>query len=193
MPTMHLLRIRAITASTLIGGVCLVACSPALNWREIHPVDADGLVAWFPCQPDAVARSMNWPGVSRATVNVLSCRSGDTLWALRYAHVPDVRQVSTTLRLWSQDVSTRPGYQATAIPALNVPGMTPQSEAQAWALTWGGGHPERSDWPTGVFAWHFSHGLTVFQASVWQATPPGNGSKGEDVTQTFKNGLHFPS
>ena len=193
MPTMWVSRIRAITASTLIGGVGLGACAPEMNWREVHPVDADGLVAWFPCKPEAVERSFSWPGVPQARVHVLSCRSGDALWALRYARVPDVPQIGGTLRLWGQEASHLPGYKAESIMNLAVPGMTPQPQASAWALTWAQPAPDRPDRPMHAVTWHFSHGLTVFQASVWRATPFESGAKGEDVAQTFKNGLHFPN
>lgn len=189
---MRVSRIRAITASTLIGGVCLSGCSPELNWREVHPADADGLVALFPCKPEAAQRAMSWPEVNQATVHVLSCRSGDALWALRYARLPDVRQVRSTLILWGQESGQLPGYQAQPAQTLQVPGMTPQPEASAWKLASTPG-PGPAGRPAHAMTWHFSHGLTVFQASVWRAAPFEVDPKGEDVMESFKNGLHFPS
>lgn len=193
MPTMWGMRVRAITASTLIGGMGLVACAPEMNWREIHPANAEGLVAWFPCKPDEAELPMSWPGVPQATVHVLSCRAGGALWALRYARVPDAPQVLSTMVLWGQEASRLPGYRASPAAGVAVPGMTPQPDAPALVLTWAQSELDRPDRPTHAMTWHFSHGLTVFQASVWRSTPFDSPAKGEDVMESFKNGLHFPN
>lgn len=193
MPTKFGQRVRAITACTLIGGWLVSACSPTFNWREVRPADADGLVAWFPCKPDSAQRVMAWPGVAKATVTVLSCKADGAIWALRYARLPDAQPVSATLAWWNEDLMHRDGYQADALQPLPVPGMTPQAEAKSWRLTPGRGQAggEESK-PMHGLAWHFSHGLMVFQASVWRPSLYENSANGEDVVSTFQKGFHFP-
>lgn len=178
-------RVRAITACTLIGGWLLHACTPTFNWREVRPANADGLVAWFPCKPDTAERVMAWPGVPRATVTVLSCKTDGVLWALRYTRVPDAQQLAPTLAWWNDDLMRRAGYQVTPLPALSVPGMTPQPQAKSWQL-------RAQSAPMHGMAWHFSHGLLVFQASVWRSAPFETSPNGEDVVPTFQKGFHFP-
>ncbi len=178
-------RVRAITACTLIGGWLLHACTPTFNWREVRPANADGLVAWFPCKPDTAERVMAWPGVPRATLTVLSCKTDGVLWALRYTRVPDAQQLAPTLAWWNDDLMRRAGYQVTSLPALSVPGMTPQPQAKSWQL-------RALSAPMHGIAWHFSHGLLVFQASVWRSAPFETSPNGEDVVPTFQKGFHFP-
>ncbi|HET8695243.1 MAG TPA: hypothetical protein VFM33_11285 [Aquabacterium sp.] len=188
MPTMDLRNIRAITASTLIGGVLLVACSPEHNWREIHPAETEGLTAWFPCKPEQQERVLSWPGVSQARVRVMSCRAGEAVWSLRYVTVPDAPQVIQTLQWWARDLQGRTGYTAKTLPTLQVPGATQEGQT-AWQLDAIG---EAGPFQHGQ-AWHFSHGLTVFQASVWQAKPFQIDSKEDDPVVTFKTGFQFSS
>lgn len=191
MPTMNALRNRAITACVLAAGV-VMGCAPALNWREVRPDEADGLVAWFPCKPDRAERVMAWPGVPKAVVHLLSCRTGGALWALRYTTVPDVPQVNTTLTEWARAFKAVPGTVVHEVGPVQVRGMTPNAEAQAWEITLPDAGRSAAFAEKHIKAWHFSHGLTVFQASVWQPTPFESRQEGEDVAQSFQNGLHFP-
>jgi len=43
-----------------------------------------------------------------------------------------------------------------------------------------------------VNAWHFAHGLTVFQAVVWQPAERPALESGDDVADTFLQGFQFP-
>lgn len=184
-------RVRAITACTLIGGCMLNACSPTFNWREVRPPDADGLVAWFPCKPDTAQRVMAWPGVTKATVTVLSCKADGVLWALRYTRLPDAAQLGPTLAWWNEDVNRRAGYKVSSMSSLSVAGMTPQPEAKSWHLVANAPPGDGGQTSMHGMAWHFSHGLVVFQASVWRSVPFENISNGEDVVLTFQKGFHF--
>lgn len=172
-----------------LGSLALAACSPALNWREVRPVDSGGLVAWFPCKPQAVERRMSWPGVPAASVHVLSCRADGLIWSLTYARMPDADTMLRTQAGWSEAWRSRPGYVSQAIAPLAGGGLTVPAGGLAWALS--ANAPDVA--PRSGRAWHFSHGLTVFQASVWGDQPRESLTKGEDVTTTFTNGLHFPS
>lgn len=167
----------------------LAACSPALNWREVRPAEADGLVAWFPCKPQMAERPMNWPGVEAVTVRVLSCRADGLIWSLAYARMPDAPLVTRTLTGWATAWRDRSGYDSVAIAPLQGRGMVVPADGLAWALS----ARDPQTLPRLGRAWHFSHGLTVFQASVWGDRLQESLTKGEDVAATFTNGLHFPS
>lgn len=201
------------------GGVwlCLVACAPALNWREVRPTDAEGLQATFPCKPVAAQRRLVLPGLPDAvTLNLLSCEADGSMWALTHLTLSDATQVPTALRALA--ASTRgnvelasreaqragrasangqavagPPMRASELPAVAVPRMTPQPESRAWRFEGrrpgdGGGESV----PLSVTTWHFSHGLSVFQASVWQAGEAASAHSGREGVTTFLQGFHFP-
>lgn len=208
--------------------VCLVACAPALNWREVRPADAQGLQATFPCKPMAAQRRLVLPGLPDAvTLNLLSCEADGSMWALTHLTLSDATQVPTALRalaastrgnveLASREAQhmaqqaaqraapgsaqgqavTEPPLRASELPPVAVPRMTPQPESRGWLFEGrrpgdgGGGGGDSA--PLRVTAWHFSHGLTVFQASVWQAGEAASAHSGREGVTTFLQGFHFP-
>ena len=192
----------------------LAACAPALNWREVRPEQTDGLQATFPCKPDAVERRLALPGLPEPVVlHVLSCQADGGMWVLSHLTVTDAAQVPVALRALAAatrgnvEAATRAAtrqagadvaaatvaLRASELPPATVPGMTPQPDSRAWrfdALRPGeGGGPGV---PMAVTAWHFSHGLTVFQASVWQQGEGTTAHSGREAVATFLQGFHFP-
>ena len=96
MPFVSLLRRARLTL--LLGVGALSACSPALDWREVHPAEAPGLQALFPCKPDHVSRTVTLPSAPQPLVmHLWSCQTGDVTWALSQVQVQDVAQVGPTL------------------------------------------------------------------------------------------------
>lgn len=186
-------RIRATTGLTVIGG-CLglltVACAPALNWREVSLADAEGLRAMFPCKPDQVSQRMSWPGGAPVNVSLWSCRAGGYLWGVSAVKVRDVTEVSVVLNGWSDALRGRSGYRVVSTLAPFVKGSTPLPQAMAFELQPKQGVEGSAKALPPGWAWHFSHGLTLFQVSVWslEGELP---TKSEDVVSTFKNGFYF--
>lgn len=190
-----------------IVGLCWLtsACSPALNWREVNPAQADGLQALFPCKPDAHERHIPWPGLpDGVTMRMLSCQTDGATWALSYVSLPDVTLVAPALN--ELTVMMRRNLGAAAQMAgsassvaeqdlgpIAVPRMTPLAQAHGWRFQAqrpdGWGRPMDMD----IRSWHFSHGLTVFQASVWRPDEQTRGQSSEDVADAFFRGLHFPN
>lgn len=202
----------------------LTACAPALNWREVRPTQADGLVALFPCKPDAVQRDIVLPGLPDAvTMHLLSCEADGQRWVLSHLRVADVAQVPQALRALasatrgnleaatrsagkgrtpptSQDgpAQTAPHevdrqVEASELPPVVVPRMTPQPDARTWRFeAQRPGDGAGPSVPLSVTASHFSHGLTVFQASVWQAGEAASAHSGREAVTTFLQGFHFP-
>lgn len=189
----------------------LAACAPALNWRDVRPEQAEGLRATFPCKPDVAERQLRLPGLAEpVTVRLLSCQTDGRTWALSHLTVADADQVAVALRalaaatrgnLEAASAGGRAAVQATELPPVTVPGMTPQPDSRAWRFDTRPAGPKAgspgeagasSAPPTTVTAWHFSHGLTVFQASVWQREAGTTAHSGPQAIVTFAQGFHFP-
>lgn len=197
----------------LAGGVCALlvsGCAPALNWRDVHPESAEGLVAHFPCKPDSHVRELAWPGIaSPVTMRMLSCQTDEGTWAISYVTLPDAALVPPALQELtammrrnlgaasqmvgpSADQGGGRGVQETDLGPIQVPHMTPMPQARGWRFKAqrpdGLGRPLNMD----IQTWHFSHGLTVFQASVWRPAVAVKGQTSEDVAEAFFRGLQFP-
>jgi len=200
--------------------VGLSACAPALNWREVRPAQADGLLATFPCKPQAAQRQVMLPGLSGlVTVHLLSCEADGSRWALSHLSMSDASLVPVALRALAaatrgnlevasreaarqaQAASTEAVGQPLAQPAVRaselapaaVPRMTPQPDSRTWRFeARRPGEGSAPSVPLTVTASHFSHGLTVFQASVWQQGEAASAHSGREGVTTFLQGFHFP-
>lgn len=184
------------------------ACSPALNWREVRPEAADGLVAQFPCKPDRHARELAWPGMTTpVTMRMLSCQTEEGTWAISYVTLPDAGMVPSALLAWrammrrnlgaasqmaDQGASQGRGVLESDLGPIQVPHMTPMPQARGWRFQAqrpdGLGRPLDMD----IRTWHFSHGMTVFQASVWRPAVVVKAQTSEDVAEPFFRSLQFP-
>ena len=189
----------ALTLSLLTS-----ACSPALNWREVRPAQADGLMALFPCKPDVHERVVPWPGLpAGATMHLLSCQTEAGTWALSYLTLPDVTLLAPALQELTMAMRRNLGSAAQLagggspisvrdLGPIAVPGMTPTPQAHGWHFQAqrpdGLGRPMDMD----IRTWHFSHGKTVFQASVWRPVVVVKSQSSEDVAEAFFRGLQFP-
>ncbi len=183
----------------VLASLGLSACSPALDWRTVRPRPGASLEVLFPCKPDRLERSLQLPGLPGppVVVHLLSCKAHDTTWALSYLEAGEVTRVSTALAAMTQ--ALRDNLNAAAPQAVvaddlgpvQVPGMTPQALAKHWRfrgqLPVEGGRMA----PLEVQSWHFAHGLTVYQASVWRHLPPASVKEHADAVETFAAGLNF--
>lgn len=162
----------------------LVACAPALNWREVRP-ESTGLVAMFPCKPSRQTREVPLAGV-RVSMQLLACEAGGATWSLSHAELADPGRVGTALVALNDALAANLGSPAASPPApLVVPGMTPQPRAQRVHL---GG--QRADGvAVRVDAAVFARGTHVFQAVVMQ--PAGERALDSEAPQNFFGGLRF--
>ena len=188
----------------MLASCLLSACAPSLNWRDVTPQDADGLKALFPCKPESFQRAVKWPGVSAdVTMHVLTCQADERTWSLSYMTLPDVVLIGPALQQWVEVMRSNLAAAAKMVAstepvvshdqgAVAVPHMTPMPQAHAWRFQSqradGLGRPMAMD----VQAWHFSHGMRVFQASVAGPADQAKGQSSEDVAQAFFQGFHFP-
>lgn len=171
---------RRLTALLLALLAALPACSPTFDWREIHPQDA-GVAALFPCKPERKTREIEL-ATARYRMEMLSCRAGDTTFALGFLDVPDAGAVGSVLEhLRNAAVANIDGTEPQLAP-IAIDGMTPQP--QAAQLSFAGHLPDGS--AVHEDAAFFARGLRVYQAGVIGRAPP------PDAVQAFLGGFKLP-
>lgn len=166
---------RAWLCAILIG-VLPVACSPALDWREVRP-DGSAAVALFPCHPKRQSRQAALAGAP-TRMTLWSCEAEGLTFALAQAELGDPARVTPALAEMATALAAN--LQATEVlrePAA-VPGMTPNAEARR--LRFSGRLPDGT--AAHEQAVLFAHGTRVFQAAVLGARP-------DAAAQVFFDGL----
>jgi hypothetical protein len=149
--------LRAWAAATVLW-TC--ACTPALDWREVHP-EGSGALALFPCRPVGLTRSLQLGGGS-VPFSIHACRAGHAVYALGFADVGDPGRVTPALReLREAAVANLGARSADALP-LAVQGSTPNAQAGAWRFD--GFRPDGAQVRESIAL--FAHGTRVYQASV---------------------------
>jgi hypothetical protein len=138
----------------------LSACSPALNWREIHPPDS-GVIALFPCKPDHHTRRVTLAGTALA-MQLSSCTAADSVYALSHIDVGQAVRVTPVLQGLRQVAAENIGGPTAVSDLQPVPGMTPHPLAQR--LGWRGTRPDGS--VIAAQAMFFTQGTHVYQATV---------------------------
>lgn len=189
-------------------GLALGACAPVLNWRELRLPDSGGLVASFPCKPEHHRRSLRLPPIEGVlTVHLWSCEADGAQWVLSRTDGLAVEQVPLALRTLAVALRDNtqvaahhqagngavaaaglPSVSAIDLGGIAVRGMTPQADARAWRVRVTGGQPSLH-WQAD--AWHFAHGLQVFQATVWRRQAPSNPRDAQSASDAFLRGFHF--
>jgi hypothetical protein len=151
-------RFVAVLSIVLAAGLC--ACSPALNWREIHPPDSV-VSALFPCKPDHHIRRVTLAGAELA-MQLSSCTAADNVYALSHIDVGQAERVTPVLQALREVAAQNIGGPTAVKDAQPVPGMTPHPLAQR--LGW---RSAREDGSTiEAQAAFFTQGTQVYQATV---------------------------
>jgi hypothetical protein len=129
----------------------LVACQPALNWRDARPAGS-GAVALFPCKPDVEERPAR---VDTGAMGLATCEVSALRLALSWADLADPAQARAALTAMPQALATKVGQRLPPAKPLQVPGMTPMTEAAQYRLAG----------PAGVTRVAvFAYGARVYQA-----------------------------
>ena len=157
----------------------LLACSPALNWREIQPPES-GAVVMFPCKPDRFVRSVTL-AEQKVQMHLASCSADGVTYALSHAELSDPTRIAAALQALRALAASNIGGQAAVMSPLNVPGMTPHPLAERLAIRSTGGRVLYAQ--VGVF----TRGLRVYQATVIGEKLDVEGA------DTFFTGLRLPS
>ncbi len=122
---------RCMAALALVA--ITVACSPALNWRE---VPLQGLVALLPCKPDHAERKQQL-GPSDVTLRMSGCEASGALYAISHVQLGDLAQLEPTKEAWRQ--GTLAAMQATPTPTPQTPQPSIAPTGQTKAVM----HPEK--------------------------------------------------
>lgn len=150
----------AIPLLFVLGALALVACAPALNWRDVRP-EGSGAQLLFPCKPDVQERRVALAGPPvRLTLN--ACNAGDLTWALAHADVTDPARVGPALAALQAGAAINLGAPPATWTPQAVPGATPQPGSGHARLA--GQRPDGQ--PAQMQVLVFAHGTQVFQASV---------------------------
>ncbi|HMC14610.1 MAG TPA: hypothetical protein VKI18_03195 [Albitalea sp.] len=163
-----------------LAALAVAACSPALNWREIHLAEGD-VTALFPCRPDRFVRDIQLAGTPARMV-LLSCEAAGATYGLSQVDMADPGKVHAALSELRRSAAVNVGGTAQRVAALDVPGMTPNPLAERVMIA---GHG-RDGAPLVEQAGFFSRGTRCFQATVF-------GPKLErEAVDTFFAGLKLP-
>lgn len=96
---------------TLLVVLALSACSPTLNWREVH---LNRLTALLPCKPDQAQRVVRLAGQELA-LEMAGCEAAGGLFAISHLRVNAISQVPEVLAAWR--AGTLGNMQSTAVTA----------------------------------------------------------------------------
>ena len=158
----------------------LVACSPALDWRELRPEDS-GAVASFPCKPASHARRVPLGGAP-VLLTLHSCQAAEVTWALAVADVGDPARVGAALQALREGAAANIGAGPGQPLPLAVEGATPQPAAGRLAL-----EGRRTDGqPVRTQVAVFAKGTRVYQATAIGSTLP------DEAMEAFFGGLKTP-
>ena len=165
----------------LAASLMLMACSPALDWREFQP-EGSGIVVTFPCKPDRHVRTVKL-AVQTVRMEMLVCAADETQFALSFIDVDEPAKVKAALvELQDLAAGNLAATRRETQPAA-VPGMTPHPEAARLRLEGrqpdGGALQEQAAF--------FAKGLRVYQATVL-----GRRMRA-DAADTFLGGLRLPA
>lgn len=184
----------------LLGLFGLAACTPSLNWREVKPADAQGLVALFPCKPDESTRQLAVPGLPGGPVrmHVLSCEAGGMRWALSHMDAGSPQRLSQALpaldeALWRNLSAAQPAQaRQEALGPARIQGADSHAGARQWLLAGARPTPLNQVQRVQVLSWSFARGLTAFQASIWKDQTQGALQVHDPAIEAFEQGFNFP-
>jgi len=142
------------------AALLLVACAPALDWREVRP-DGSGASLLMPCKPIAQERRLPLAG-HPVQLLLHACSAGGQTWGLGHADVVDPAQVGVALAALRDGAVANVAAGSTERLPLQVPGATPQPASER--LRFEGRLPDGR--PVHVQLAVFARGTRVFQATA---------------------------
>ncbi len=164
----------------VIAALALMACAPALNWRDVRP-EGSGAQLLFPCKPDAQERRVALAGPPvRLALHV--CEAAGQTWALAWADVADPTRVAPALAALQAGAAANVGARSAASAPQPVPGATPQATGGRTRLQGQRSDGQAVQMQTLVFA----RGTQVFQASVLGA------ALSEEAAEVYFSAIRFP-
>ena len=173
-----------ISALYLFSALSLLACSPALNWRQLS-LDSGRVQVLLPCKPDQASRDVNLRADKQelsVTLQLQGCEASGMQFTFGHMTVPEGMQSSAAMAAWrlaslaplqlGDDKGQQMKWQLLGArvdpPPTRTRVMTNKHQAQ--------------------FVW-FAHGQNVYQAAVYGS----NFDKGlPEAAETYFSGIKLP-
>lgn len=171
----------ALAVVPMVSAVVMLACSPALDWREVRP-EGSGAVALFPCKPSSHARMVVLAG-SAVRLTLSACTAAGATFGFAFADVADPRRVGPALAELADAALKNLSGRAERPRPPEVSGMTPNPAAVRIRLS--GRRPDGDPIEEEIAV--FSKGTRIYQATV--LGPKLN----REVTAMFFDGLKLDS
>lgn len=165
-----------LLALALLG----MACSPALNWRDVRP-EGTRLALLLPCKPDKVQKSVALGGTP-VLLTLTGCDAAGATFALAVADLGDAARAGPVLAQWQRlTLANMKADQPVQPSQLKVPGS---SAAVPPVLVTARGKRADGSAVSGQAA-YFAQGSQVFQAVLYaDKLAPG-------ASETFFASLRF--
>lgn len=163
------------------ASLVLAACSPALNWREVHLGDA-GLKLMLPCKPDRASRRMEMAG-GEVELQMVGCEAGGALFSVSAVDLGDAARAADVQLHWQQAMLA--AMQAPA-SAQTVAYSLKGADARPAPLRLGaqGRRPDGS--AVQAQAVWFVRGTQLYHAAVYAER------LSSDAVDPFLSGFEFP-
>ncbi len=145
--------------ANLLAGL-LAACSPTLNWRDVH-LQGSALAVQFPCRPDRVERRVALAGAP-VPLSLYACQAGGLTWAVGLAEMGDPARVVPALQAWRRETVAHVRADAGPVEPVHVPGAAPLADAVQLRLA--GRRPDGQALQMQLAL--FARGAQVYQATV---------------------------
>jgi len=166
-----------------LGGIALaslLACSPALNWREVR-MDGAPLAAMLPCKPDRAEREVQLVEQS-LPLKMIGCEAAGATFAVAMVTLPDVSRSDAVLQQWRKVSTAHLKPSAVSTTPFSLAGDTPWPGSQKVQLE--GSQPNGA--PVQGQVAYFARGPQLFQALVYSDRLQAQ------QTEPFFAGLRFP-
>lgn len=172
--------LRRLAGAAAVFGLLagMLACSPALDWRQVRPDGWNALLS-MPCRPARQSRTVPLAG-QPVEMTLLACSAEEHSYAVVSADVGDPARVGPALLALAESARDNLRGVVQSDQDASVPGMTPQQAARRWQL--------RGQLPGGQAVMEqglvFAHGLRVYQATV--VGPSASVERGKAFFETFE-------
>jgi hypothetical protein len=180
---------RGLAATSRVLALCcavlvwfgLVACTPALNWREVRFDDARW-VGWLPCKPDRAQRTVDLGG-QPAQLRLMGCQADGMDFTLAQLALPAGLSAQQAQQAWKQaslaSLQARKDAPSTDwVMSGASPVMTPQRVLAQ------GGQGQSARW-----AW-FAYDGQLYQVAVY--APASRAIQAEQAMDSLLSGLRLP-
>lgn len=147
--------------SGLCLSVLLLACSPALNWREVR-AEAGDLTVLLPCKPDRASKSVPLGGEATRLL-IMGCEAAGALFAVSVADLGDTSRAAEVLAQWQ--ALTLAHIRAAQPQQLAAPLAGADLQPPPVLLVAQGTHPDGQ--PVQGQWLFFSRGSLVFQVAIY--------------------------